>query len=113
MLQAAWLISRFRSSYLQKPVGLLGRYSFGIYLIHLLFLTLYDHFMPESGTARLVHLRYLGSWLFMLGASWAAVALAFRFVPAAWIFFGKPPGGAAGSRLPAAEAPALSDAARM
>jgi peptidoglycan/LPS O-acetylase OafA/YrhL len=113
MLQAAWLISRFRSSYLQKPVGLLGRYSFGIYLIHLLFLTLYDHFMPESGTARLVHLRYLGSWLFMLGASWAAAALAFKFFPKAWILFGKPPGGVAASRRTASEAPALSDAARM
>jgi peptidoglycan/LPS O-acetylase OafA/YrhL len=113
MLQAAWLISRFRSSYLQKPVGLLGRYSFGIYLIHLLFLTLYDRFMPEAGTALLVHLRYLGSWLFMLGASWAAAALAFKFFPKAWILFGKPPGGVAASRRTASEAPALSDAARM
>ncbi|WP_276358308.1 acyltransferase [Cohnella caldifontis] len=113
LIQAAFLLSRFGSPFARKTLYLLGQSSFGIYLVHLLFLTGYDLYMPNFGTAWLAHLRYLGSWFFMLGASWLTVAAAAKFVPMAWILFGNLPGRAAGGRRSESGAKPLSGTASL
>ncbi|MBW5445507.1 acyltransferase family protein [Cohnella sp. CFH 77786] len=111
LIQAAFLLSRLLPSFASKTLYPLGQYSFGIYLIHLFFLTLYDRYIPYSGVSWLAHFRYLGSWILMLGASWLTVAFAAKFVPSAWIFFGKLPGRAAERRRLNSNASPLSDTA--
>lgn len=89
IVQAAFFIYRRFPTSLSKLLQPLGQYSFGIYLIHLLFLYVYDRFMPNYGISWLSHFKYLGSWVVMLSASLAAVAFSAKFLPAAWIFFGR------------------------
>lgn len=91
LIQAAFLIYRYLPSFLSKWFYRLGQLSFGVYLIHLLFLFYYDRYMPKFGSAWMAHLSYLGSWIVMLAASWITVALISRFVPFSWILFGNIP----------------------
>ncbi|MFC5699823.1 acyltransferase [Cohnella faecalis] len=98
LFQAAFFIQKYWPGFVSRPLHRLGQYSFGIYLIHLLFLLFYDRYMPGFGISWPSHFRYLGSWLVMLGASWATVELAARFVPFAWIGFGNLPRSAEASR---------------
>ncbi|GKU76980.1 hypothetical protein L3i20_v213770 [Paenibacillus sp. L3-i20] len=88
---AAFFIYRHLPSMLSRFLYRLGQLSFGIYLVHLLFLLIYEKNMPSFGTAWLEHLTYFGSWVVMLGASWVTVALFSRFIPFAWILFGNVP----------------------
>jgi hypothetical protein len=69
----------------------IGQLSFGIYLIHILFLLLYDRFVPHFGSAWLEHMRYFSSWAVMLAGSWMTVALFSRYVPFGWMLFGQAP----------------------
>ncbi len=94
VIQAAFIIYRSFPSVIVKPLYRLGELSFGIYLIHIFFLTyIYDWYMPQISVAWQVHLKYLGSWLFMLVASWIVVAFVSRFIPFSWMIFGNVPGG--------------------
>ncbi|WP_318153840.1 FAD-dependent oxidoreductase [Paenibacillus vietnamensis] len=89
LIQAAFIIYRSFPSFVSKPLYRIGELSFGIYLIHLLFLSfIYDRFMPSFGITWKAHFSYLGSWLFMLFGSWAAVAFTTRFIPFSWMLFG-------------------------
>ncbi|WP_317259100.1 FAD-dependent oxidoreductase [Paenibacillus sp. J5C2022] len=91
LIGAAFFIYRHMPAFLSKLLYRIGQYSFGIYLIHLLYLYIYDRYVPTFGNSILEHMSYLGSWLFMLLASWATVAFFGRFVPYSWIFFGQLP----------------------
>ncbi|RED77626.1 FAD-dependent oxidoreductase [Cohnella phaseoli] len=97
IVQAAFYIYRRFPNSLSKLLQPLGRYSFGIYLIHLLFLYTYDRFMPDYGISWMSHFKYLGSWAVMLSASLAVVAFLAKFLPGAWMLFGRLPDHA-GSR---------------
>lgn len=97
IVQLAFFIYRRFPKSLSKLLQPLGQYSFGIYLIHLLFLYVYDRIMPDYGISWMSHFKYLGSWVVMLSASLAAVAFLAKFLPAAWMLFGRLPDHA-GSR---------------
>ena len=91
IVQTAFFIYRRFPASLSKLLLPIGQYSFGIYLIHLLFLYLYDRFMPDYGISWMSHFKYLGSWLVMLSASLSVVAFSAKFLPAAWMLFGRLP----------------------
>lgn len=91
MLGLSFFLYRYLPAWLSKLLYRIGQLSFGIYLIHILFLLLYDRLMPSFGAAWLHHLSYFGSWVVMLGGSWIAVSLAGRFLPFAWVLFGSMP----------------------
>ncbi|REK74958.1 acyltransferase [Paenibacillus paeoniae] len=84
----------------------LGALSFGIYLIHPLFLAAYRQLRPADASEMLLHLWYAGGFLLALGGSWLTVRLAHRFLPAvSSLIFGK-------NELPALSAhPVKSNAA--
>jgi len=86
--------SRLLSGFLTR----LGELSFGIYLIHPLFLFLYRKYPVDTGYMPLVHLWYFGGFVFALAASWIVVSLAVRWLPMAWIGFGKVPAASRSSR---------------
>ncbi|MCR2807422.1 FAD-dependent oxidoreductase [Paenibacillus soyae] len=90
-LGLSFFIYRHLPKWISGTLHGIGQLSFGIYLIHLLFLFLYDRFIPHFGSALLEHLRYFGSWAVMLAGSWITVALVSRFVPFGWILFGQVP----------------------
>ncbi|MFC5405395.1 acyltransferase [Cohnella soli] len=91
IVQAAFFIYRRFPTSLSRLLQPIGQYSFGIYLIHLLFLYIYDRFMPDYGISWMSHMKYLGSWIVMLSGSLAAVAFSAKFLPAAWMLFGRLP----------------------
>lgn len=64
-----------------------GSTSFGIYLIHPLYLMVFRQINP-SGEPLLFHL-WQGATFVTVGLlSWATVRLAYRYIPHAWVFFG-------------------------
>ncbi len=89
IIQAAYLIYQYMPSWITRAFYRLGQLSFGVYLIHAYFLLIYDKHKPNFGTASLAHLTYLGSFVFMLAASWIVVALVSRYLPFSWVLFGK------------------------
>jgi len=91
LFQASFILYRKLPGFVTKPLYSIGQYSFGIYLVHLLFLFIYTKYVPTYGITWKAHLYYLGGWLFMLIASWLTVALTARFIPIGWIWFGKLP----------------------
>ncbi|MFF2484726.1 acyltransferase [Paenibacillus sp. NPDC058071] len=91
LLQFGHLLYRKLSAIPNKLVSSLGALSFGIYLIHPYFLLFYREHAPNTGTAWLLHLWYLGGFALALFASWIVVYLVGRFVPFSWIFFGNLP----------------------
>ncbi|MGR7947024.1 FAD-dependent oxidoreductase [Paenibacillus sp. M.A.Huq-81] len=90
ILLSFWLY-RSMPNWINKPLYRLGQLSFGVYLIHILFLMLYEKYVPISGTAWIGHLSYFGRWAVMLVASSLTVALAARFLPFSWVLFGNVP----------------------
>ncbi|MFF2889885.1 FAD-dependent oxidoreductase [Paenibacillus sp. NPDC057967] len=105
VISLSFFIFRHMPRWISKVLYRMGQLSFGIYLIHLLFLMLYDRYMPSFGSAWMEHLSYFGSWVVMLVASWFTVAIVSRFVPFSWVLFGNVP--RKGLQLPD-EAPAAS-----
>jgi peptidoglycan/LPS O-acetylase OafA/YrhL len=90
LLQIAFALREWnRNAGIVRALGHLGIMSFGVYLIHPLFLFVYRHFPVSS--AGWYHLWYLGGFVLALALSWLVVALAFRFVPYAWVVFGNVP----------------------
>ncbi|MEK3884860.1 acyltransferase [Paenibacillus sp. PL2-23] len=90
-LGLSYFMYRHLPQWISGTLYSIGQLSFGIYLIHILFLFLYDRYVPHSGLAWLEHLRYFGSWAVMLAGSWATVAAASRFLPLSWVLFGQTP----------------------
>lgn len=90
-LVLSFFVYRHLPKWVSRTLHGIGQLSFGIYLIHILFLFLYDRFIPHFGSASLEHLRYFGSWAVMLAGSWITVALVTRFVPFGWVLFGQVP----------------------
>lgn len=69
----------------------LAALSFGIYIIHPLFLFFYREFPPNTGGSVLIHLWYAGGFVLALFGSWLVVGLAARYVPGATLLFGQLP----------------------
>lgn len=84
----SFFIYRHMPLILSRPLYRLGQLSFGVYLIHLVFLFFYDDNVRHFGPAWMEHIRYFGSFVFMLMGSWLAVGLITRFIPFSWILFG-------------------------
>jgi peptidoglycan/LPS O-acetylase OafA/YrhL len=113
LIQAAFIIHRRLPAIVSKTIYRLGEVSFGIYLIHLFYLFLYDRYMPSFGISWLSHFRYLGSWIFMLGASWLTVEFAGKFIPYASFIFGRLPDQNENKRIPAVKRIGVSSAALL
>ncbi|GEM_PF-135993 len=84
----SFFIYRHLPVLLSKTLYRLGQLSFGVYLIHLIFLFIYDDNVRHFGSSLLEHARYFGSFVFMLVGSWLVVGLVTRFVPYSWVLFG-------------------------
>lgn len=82
-------ISRSIAKILQQ----LGALSFGIYLIHPLFLILYRRYVPESGWPPLYHSWIAGSYITALGVSIVVLLFMYRYIHWSWILLGPTPGG--------------------
>ncbi len=67
----------------------LGQLSFGIYLVHPLFLALYREFPPKTDVELILNLWYLGGFFIALFGSWFTVSIVSKFMPYSWLFFGK------------------------
>ncbi|KKO55203.1 acyltransferase [Paenibacillus sp. DMB20] len=85
------LLIRHAWPWLTRSMARLGELSFGIYLIHPLFLFIYRLYPPKMGYPYLIHLWYLGGFMFALLASCVVVSLTVRWLPMSWIVFGKVP----------------------
>lgn len=68
----------------------IGATSFGIYLIHPMFLLLFRNHLP-GGSPIVFHSWQMITFLAVSLISWAVVRIAFKFVGAYWILFGKLP----------------------
>ncbi|WP_331459232.1 FAD-dependent oxidoreductase [Paenibacillus sp. FJAT-27812] len=113
LVQASFIIYRFLPGIVSKTFYRLGQLSFGIYLIHLFYLFVYDRYIPSFGISWLSHFRYLGSWIFMLGASWLTVELASRLNPYASFVFGRLPERKENKRILTGKMIALGSAALL
>jgi len=89
LLQLSYLVYRNAARWFVKLMMHLGVVSFGIYLIHPLFLLVYRRF-PET-RAFWHHVWYAGGFLVALIGSWIVVTVAFRYFRSAWIVFGNVP----------------------
>ncbi|MDQ6421009.1 acyltransferase [Paenibacillus sp. LHD-117] len=88
VLHAAYFIQRHLPAIVSRTLSRLGQFSFGIYLVHLLYQAFYEKLLPPPSAAWALHLHYFCGWVVMLAASWLTVALASRFVPFSWVLFG-------------------------
>ncbi|OMD39868.1 acyltransferase [Paenibacillus odorifer] len=88
MSVARFLLRKSSLSFLYQPLERLGSFSFGVYLIHPLFLLLYRQLSPTISTSWLLHLWYVGGFIIAQGFSWIAVSLSARYLPFAWVLFG-------------------------
>lgn len=88
---AAKLLNRFSPErFWLTKLRELGSLSFGIYLIHPLFLAAYRILRPGNASETSLHLWYSGGFFLALLASWASVWFAHRYLPAlSGVFFGK------------------------
>lgn len=87
---ASKLLNRFdENNYWINKLRVLGSLSFGIYLIHPLFLAAYRELRPDNAPEHILHLWYGGGFLFALIGSWLIVWLAHRYLPFSGLFFGK------------------------
>lgn len=66
----------------------IGATSFGIYLIHPLFLMIFRQII-QSGSPIIYHTWQVITFIFVGLLSWFAVRFAFRYIPFYWILFGK------------------------
>jgi peptidoglycan/LPS O-acetylase OafA/YrhL len=105
LIQIAFMLRQWnKDALVVRLFNHLGIMSFGIYLIHPLFLLVYRQF-PVSAHPWF-HLWYAGGFVLALTLSWLVVTLTFRFIPHAWIIFGNAPAKYVGRPKPVAD-PAL------
>lgn len=90
LMQLAFIIYRKIGGPLARTLDHLGGMSFGIYLIHPLFLFYYREYQPQTSGSYAIHLWYLGGYVVALGLSWLIVALAAR-MRFSWLVFGNLP----------------------
>ncbi|PWW05267.1 surface polysaccharide O-acyltransferase-like enzyme [Paenibacillus cellulosilyticus] len=76
-----------------KRLQQLGALSFGIYLIHPLFLLLYRRYVPNSGWPPAYHLWIVGGYIAALGLSIGVLLFMFRYVRWSWVLLGPTPAG--------------------
>lgn len=91
LMQLAFLIYRNWSALIIRPLERLAGLSFGIYLIHPLFLFFYREYPPKTGVSWVIHLWYAGGFVVALFGSWLVVGLAARYMPGAALLFGQLP----------------------
>jgi len=90
ILQLSFWIYHHWNKMLVNSMINLGALSFGIYLLHPLFLLLYRR-IPLSGNSVLFHLWSIGGFLIALFVTWGIVWLIGRYFKYHWIFFGPIP----------------------
>jgi peptidoglycan/LPS O-acetylase OafA/YrhL len=90
LLQLAHVLHDKGSPRIVAVLRHLGAHSFGIYLIHPTFLHLYRSY-PVPRDSLLYHPWVAGGFVLALLLSWVIVTLAVRYMPGAWVLFGKPP----------------------
>lgn len=86
-----WIRRRKAARLLSSMLADLGALSFGIYLIHPIFLLLYHRHPPASAQPVVYHLWTAGGYLFALAASLLVLIAAHRYIRGAWILFGPTP----------------------
>ncbi len=91
LIIAAHFIYRYFPAGITKAFYRFGQLSFGVYLIHMYFLYLYESYAPSFGNPLLAHLSIAGSWIIMVVMSWLVVGIVARYVPFGWILFGNLP----------------------
>ncbi|WCR25654.1 acyltransferase [Paenibacillus thiaminolyticus] len=91
LMQLAFFLERKLPDLLRKGLVQLGDLSFGIYLLHPVFLALYRKYAWHGGGSLAYMLFIAGGYAVALGLSWLVVYAAFRFIPFAWIGFGAVP----------------------
>ncbi|KAB8129178.1 acyltransferase [Gracilibacillus oryzae] len=90
LLQASFYIYKNWSTKLNNVLIHLGVVSFGVYLIHLLILNLYQKYVPMPGDSLLYHLKSFGGFIIVLALSWLIVGIVTRY-KYSWILFGATP----------------------
>ncbi|MCE5168259.1 acyltransferase [Paenibacillus profundus] len=91
LMQLAFYLERRLPELLRRAMVRLGELSFGIYLVHPIFLAVYRQVPWHQGKSLLYPLYLAGGYMFALGMSWLVVSLAFSFIPFAWVGLGAPP----------------------
>lgn len=89
--QASFFIYQRLSMKLVNGLIHLGVVSFGVYLIHLLILNLYQRIIPTFGISFLYHAKSAGGFVISLGVSWAIVTLVTKYISNSWVLFGSTP----------------------
>ncbi|MCR2807896.1 acyltransferase [Paenibacillus soyae] len=89
-LQAAFHLGRrFGDAFLIRKLKAFGAMSLGIYLLHPLLLAVYRELKPGAASMPMLHLWYAGGFLLALLGSALIVWLSHRYLPFAWLLFGK------------------------
>lgn len=91
LLQISYLIYRYFSAKTVNVLIHLGAVSFGVYLIHLLILNIYQAQIPPFGSPLLYHSKMTGGFFVSLILSWAIVSLVSKYFSYSWVFFGSIP----------------------
>ncbi|WP_163969600.1 acyltransferase [Oceanobacillus halotolerans] len=91
LLQVSYVIYRRLSNSFVNVLIHLGTYSFGVYLVHLLILNLYERLIPPFGTPLLYHIKYIAGFIVTLMISWLIVSLLSSRFKYSWILFGATP----------------------
>lgn len=90
LLQASFYIYKNWGVKLNNILIHLGVVSFGVYLIHLFILNVYQKYLPMPGSSLLYHLKSFGGFLIVLLLSWLIVGFVTRY-KYSWILFGATP----------------------
>ncbi|EJW18983.1 hypothetical protein M5X00_28645 [Paenibacillus alvei] len=91
LMQLAFYLERRLPNLGRKLLSQLGDLSFGMYLIHPVFLAVYRKFPWYKGSPLLYPLFIGGGYLFALGMSWIFVYGAIRYIPGASFGLGASP----------------------
>lgn len=91
LLQLSYIIYRKCSKKLVNPLIHLGVVSFGVYLIHLIILNVYQQVVPHFGSSILYHIKSFGGLLISLFLSWFIVTIVTKYIPGSWTIFGSIP----------------------
>lgn len=89
-MQAAFYLQyKRKNSFLLRQLRKLGTLSFGVYLLHPLLLAIYRELKPAALSQAGWHIWYAGGFILALFGTAFIVSLSHRYLPFAWLFFGK------------------------
>lgn len=93
LMQIAYAIQRSRYTGLIAKLTRLGELSFGIYLLHPVWLALHRQIPWHQQNEWLYALYIIVGYGLALGLSWIVISLAFKHIPWSWMALGLPPRG--------------------